>query len=369
MSPFHSHRDVCSAGTTMGDFSPEMKHLTRPDNPLTEFISTYLGHIGLPVKKLEFQFIPGDGSKRHFWRIQPQGAQTSFMVMENSPTDVLFRRENLSYLMIGRHLFRKGLPVPQIHEVDLAKGWFLMEDMGASSLQETLTNEKGKMALYEKVTEVLFRLQIEGSRDFDRSWCYQTGRYDHAVMRRYESEYFKSAFLGQYLGLEGGWSELEGPFNHLAETASMADNRFFLHRDFQSRNIVVRRGRIGILDWQGGRLGPLAYDLASLIIDPYSALAPSERAHVYDSYLRLLGDYQPGWVGSFEKYFPYLAIQRNLQILGAFSYLTKVRKKPFFEAFIAPALKSLHGLLDELNDPKLSPLRDLPQSLPHPISG
>ena len=127
---------------------------------------------------------------------------------------------------------------------------------------------------------------------------------------------------------------------------------------------MISDGKIGILDWQGGRLGPLAYDLASLLIDPYANLSSHEKDQIYNYYLQLLGDYQSGWIDPFQKYFPYLAIQRNLQILGAFSYLTKVLEKPYFEAYIPPALKSLHGLLDELRDPKLSPLMDLLNSLP-----
>ncbi len=182
-------------------------------------------------------------------------------------------------------------------------------------------------------------------------------------MRRYEADYFRDAFLSSYLGLTRDWSELEGPFDHLAEMASRADNHFFLHRDFQSRNIMVSDNRTGILDWQGGRLGPLPYDLASLIIDPYTDLSDHEKDKIYQYYLLLLRDYQPKWVDPFKKYFPYLAIQRNLQILGAFSYLTKVQGKPYFEVYISPALKSLYGLLDELSDPKLAGLKGLLNSM------
>ena len=145
--------------------------------------------------------------------------------------------------------------------------------------------------------------------------------------------------------------------------ASRADNGFFLHRDFQSRNIYLSEDKIGILDWQGGRLGPLAYDLASLLIDPYTALTVRERDQIFQYYLDLLQDSDPKGTMPFQESFPYLAIQRNLQILGAFSYLTKVKKKAHFEPFISPALKSLHGLLSDLKDPHLSTLLDLVKSL------
>jgi len=283
--------------------------------------------------------------------------------MQNAPATEFLRRENLAYLKIGGHLFQKGLPVPEIYRYDLVNGWFIMEDLGDENLQACASQNTDKVPVYKKVVEILFRFQIEGSRGFDTSWTCQTERYDRFVMRRYEADYFTDAFLSNYLGLQKDWSPLEAPFDYLAETASKADNRFFLHRDFQSRNIMVSQEKIGIIDWQGGRLGPLAYDLASLLIDPYTALSPSQRDQIFNHYLRLLGDHEPAWVSSFETYFPYLAIQRNLQILGAFAFLTKVKGKTYFRDYISPALGSLSTLLTTLQDHRLSPLTDLLETL------
>ena len=158
---------------------------------------------------------------------------------------------------------------------------------------------------------------------------------------------------------------LKGAFDHLAGTASEAGSRFFLHRDFQSRNIMVRKQGLGILDWQGARFGPLAYDLASLLIDPYVDLSGDEQRQIYCYYLEVLGKTLPEEERSFEKYYPYLALQRNLQILGAFSFLTRSRGKTYFEAYIPAAVRTLRGLLKDLNDPGLSPLKDLADSLPY----
>lgn len=335
-----------------------------PNVRLKEFILAFVRDIRLPTKGLEFRSLPSDGSNRVFWRILLHQHDTSFIGMENVPINVYSRRENRAYLMIGKHLSQKGLPVPMIHRYDLESGWFILEDFGDRSLQETVSIRTNRMSVYEQVIEVLFRIQIEGPQGFDTTWCCQTQRYDEYVMRHYEANYFRDAFLCKYLKLKKDWPELEAPFNYLAATASKAGSEFFLHRDFQSRNIMLFNGKIGILDWQGGRLGPLAYDLASLLIDPYAELTPIERDQIYQSYLFLLKDYGNKLVDPFNKYFPYLAAQRNLQILGAFSYLSKVRGKSYFEAYISPALNCLHGLLDGLNDPKLSVLKDVLNSLP-----
>lgn len=345
----------------------EMKHSDGKRASITEFVKIFLHEITLLTEEPKLYSLAGDGSKRSFWRITTSQSDSTFIAMENLPIDDISRRENLAYLLIGKHLYQKGLPVPEIYRVDPANGWFILEDMGDRDLQTIVSHQTDRIPIYEKIIEILFRLQIEGSEDFNTQWCYQTERYDRFVMRRYEADYFKDAFLCHYLGLKKNWPELEGLFDYLAETASIADDRFFLHRDFQSRNIMVSDTKIGILDWQGGRLGPLSYDLASLLIDPYTNLSSHERDKIYQIYLLLLKDYQPKWIDPFKRDFPYLAIQRNLQILGAFSYLTQVQKKPYFERYISPALKSLLGLLDELGDTKLSPLKDLLISLPNRI--
>ncbi len=283
--------------------------------------------------------------------------------MVNPPDNEYGRKENLAYLMIGNHLFKKGFPVPRISRSDLANGWFIIEDMGDKSLQDYSAYHKDRLPLYETTVENLFRMQIEGVKDFDTKWCCQTKTYDHSVMRHQEADYFRDSFLSNYLGIKDKWPELEAPFDYLCSMASKANNRHFMHRDFQSRNIMIHNHKIGVLDWQGARLGPLAYDLASLIIDPYVDMSANEKRYLYRHYLALLKDNQPEWVDPFERYFPYLAVQRNLQILGAFSFLSMVRGKTYFEDYISPALNSLYRLLDDIADPGLSSLTDIVHSL------
>ena len=94
-------------------------------------------------------------------------------------------------------------------------------------------------------------------------------------------------------------------------------------------------------------------------MDPYVDLPGEDKNKLYDKYLTLIREENDGWLKSFERSFPYLAILRNLQILGAFSYLSKVKEKKYFEAYMPAALRTLHDSLRRLKDPKLGPLRDL----------
>ena len=357
----------------MAQPEPRQENNTPFPESIGAFVRRHLNESGFEGSDILWQSIPGDGSTRAFWRITLPHDKISLIAMQNAPTNEFSKRENIAYLMIGGHLKRQGIPVPQIHASELDHGWFIMEDMGKTSLQTRFSQETDGLLLYERVVEILLRLQVEGVAGFDTTWTCQTERYDRFVMRRYESEYFRDAFLIDYLKLKSEWSELDSSFDHLAEVASKAESCFLLHRDFQSRNIIISDPEspgsgIGIIDWQGARLGPLGYDLASLLIDPYTQLSSSQRAQIYGLYLQLLKRSLPGRGSPFERYYPYLAIQRNLQILGAFAFLSRVRGKVHFEPYLSPALKSLARLLEELADPYLETLREVVKDLPSSLS-
>jgi aminoglycoside/choline kinase family phosphotransferase len=326
---------------------------------IEEFILGFIQDERLPQKDVTLVPLQGDGSKRTFWRISLSAPESSLIAMANPTAEPAAERENFAYLMIGKHLRSKGVPVPEIHRYDLEQGWFLMQDLGDTTLQDASSSNPDTLSIYEDLLEHLLRLQIQGAGDFDPSWCCQTARYDRTVMRRYEADYFKQAFLHLYLGLKEDWPELEAPFNHLAEKASGAQADFLIHRDFQSRNIMISNGQVGIVDWQGGRLGPLGYDIASLLIDPCSDLSSRDRETVFEHYVRVLEELHVTSVDNFRRCYPYLAIQRNLQILGAFSHLTKIMKKGYFETYIPTALKTLNQLVSHVKDPELSPIREL----------
>ena len=317
------------------------KSNTREHSGLESFVLNFLNESGMRTPRPLFTMLQGDGSKRTFWRVSTGSTPESFVAMANPPIDAPSIAENRAYLRIGEHLRRKGMPLPEIYRFDLQKGWFLMEDLGDVSLQDYVLTSGDPMPIYKKVLRTLISLQVEGVEGFHSDWCCQTERYDRNVMLQYEANYFTTAFLRGYLHLKKEWPELNASFDYLAEIASGAGSAFFMHRDFQSRNIMMLQDEPRIIDWQGGRFGPLGYDVASLLIDPYTNLSGHGREEILREYLRLLEERRPDLARSFmEQYYP-LAILRNLQILGAFSYLSKVMGKTYFEEYIPAAVKSL----------------------------
>jgi aminoglycoside/choline kinase family phosphotransferase len=160
-----------------------------------------------------------------------------------------------------------------------------------------------------------------------------------------ECMYFVRAFLQGYLGLEVDEGALLPEFERLLAGASPHDYPFFLHRDFQSKNLFVQGGNLRVLDFQGGRLGPLGYDLAALLIDPYVDLDPAMQEELLSFYQNLLGERLAFDRQAFRDQYEHLALCRNLQILGAYGFLTRVKGKSQFARYIPRALAGLRRRL------------------------
>jgi len=292
-----------------------------------------------------FQHLYGDGSSRIFVRVSYDMEPLCIAVLAASSGD-RDMAEFRSSLEIGGHLHRSGLPVPEILAVDEAAGLILFEDFGDTRLHDKLTGDRPEaLGLYKQVVKELVCLQVKGARGFDREWCYDSPDYDTEVMLTRESGYFYRAFWQDLLHGESV-PDLRAEFEDIAGQVMNLSEPFFLHRDFQSRNIMISKNRIGIIDFQAGRLGPPAYDLASLLIDPYAALSPKEQEELFDLYVHEMKAYPHVSIDKIVRGYPYLALQRNLQIIGAFAFLSMQMKKVFFKPFILPALVMLQNRLN-----------------------
>jgi aminoglycoside/choline kinase family phosphotransferase len=297
--------------------------------------------------------IDSDGSTRRFWRLSRK--DSPFCIVASPAgrgSDEL--AESASAWKIGNHLRQKGVPVPEMYGWDKGSGVLLFEDLGDTRLHDLVARKEisqtplddSVIEYYQEVLENLATMQCRGAEGFDESWCWDTARYDSRLMIEKESEYFLRAFWQGLLG-HGVDEGVREELRDIARLAGEAPAKFFLHRDFQSRNIMIKDGAVRFIDFQGGRHGPLAYDLASLLIDPYTRLPRGFQDRLAEIYLQAIGSYLEIDETEFKKQFMLLAFQRNMQIVGAFSFLYKVRKKPFFVDFIKPSLISLKNRLED----------------------
>ena len=302
-----------------------------------------------------------DGSSRRFFQLRGPG-RAAFIAILPPENDVRGLVEATAFYQIGRHLRGCGAPLPEIHAFDPATGLVLCEDLGNRRLYEQVVAGQGgqqTLALYEQTVRQLARMQVRAAEGFDPAWCWDTPRYDRALMQERESGYFLKACCRDLLQLTFDQEAVEAECAQLATEAAKAPADFFLHRDFQCRNLMVHNNSVRFIDFQGGRLGPLAYDLASLLLDPYAGLPLSVQDHLAAVYLEALQQEIPYNPDQFRREYVFLALQRNLQILGAFAFLSQVRQKPFFAQFLRPALVSLSGLLAKSEAAEYAGLRNL----------
>lgn len=333
-------------------------------------LESLLAAAGFNPDGSEASAVAGDGSDRRFLRISSQGHSLIAVLPASVGNHGL--AEARSAWAIGRHLRACGVPVPELHGFDNKNGILLCEDLGDRSLHRQFADqhrsEEMLFEFYEEALVVLAHMQIVGGRNFDPDWCWDTGRYDRQLMLARESGYFTEACCRKFLGIDQVPAALQEDFSRLAGLAAEQPGGFFLHRDFQSRNIMIKDGRIRVIDFQGGRLGPLGYDLASLLIDPYVSLPKPVRERLFHKYLEVLAGYPGIDAGRLADGYHLLALQRNLQILGAFAFLANEKGKSFFRAYLMPALLDLNKLLDGPAGHQFPVLKDFAAALPERLT-
>jgi len=260
------------------------------------------------------------------------------------------REENVAFLEFSRHFGKHGLPVPQIYGDALDRGAYLEEDLGDATLYQYLSEHRAGDAIaaeavkaYRKAVAMLPRFQVEASRDLNYKLCYPRGSFDRQSIA-WDLNYFKYYFL-RLAGIPFNEQALEDDFGRLTKFLLSAPRDYFLYRDFQSRNIMLRDGEPWFLDYQGGRKGALHYDIASLLYDAKADLPPDLRQALLQDYIEALGRYLNISRDAFmEHYYAYVYI-RIMQALGAYGFRGFYERKPHFLQSVPYAMKNLRWLL------------------------
>lgn len=270
------------------------------------------------------------------------------------------REENVAFLEFSRHFRGHGLPVPEIYAEDLGRGAYLLEDLGDTTLFEFLSkNRMGEnidpqvVEAYRKVVAILPRFQVEAGRDLNYKACYPRGSFDRQSIA-WDLNYFKYYFL-RLAGVPFNEQALEVDFSRLMKFLLSARRDYFLYRDFQSRNIMLRNGHPFFLDYQGGRKGALQYDIASILYDAKADLPPELRRQLLDYYLEnLAGFIELDRAEFMRHYYAYVYI-RIMQALGAYGFRGFYERKAHFLQSVPYALKNLRWLLHHAELPVALP--------------
>ena len=311
--------------------------------------SLFEQHFHTPVERVTPLQGELGGSGRKIIRLTA-GPRTAVGILYN------VREENAAFLAFSKHFRKHNLPVPEIYAEDLAQGAYLEEDLGDTTLFEFLSKNRhgGTIApqvveAYKKVVAILPRFQVEAARDLDYSVCYPISSFDRQSIA-WDLNYFKYYFL-RLAGIPFNEHSLEDDFSRLTDFLLSAPRDYFLYRDFQSRNILLRDGQPYFVDYQGGRKGALQYDIASLLYDAKADLPPDLRQQLLDHYLDTLATFIPVDREAFTRYFYAYVYVRIMQALGAYGFRGFYERKVHFLQSVPYALKNLRWLLHHVELP------------------
>ena len=306
-------------------------------------------HFHLPVERVQPLQGQLGGSGRKIIRLAND---------QVSAVGVLYdvREENIAFLDFSRHFRKHGLPVPEIFAEDLSHGAYLEEDLGDTTLFEFLSKNRlgcniapQAIEAYRAVVNVLPRFQIEAGRDLNYKVCYPRAVFDEQSIA-WDLNYFKYYFL-KLAGIPFNEQLLEDDFARLTKFLLTADLNYFLYRDFQSRNVMMRNGQPFFLDYQGGRKGALHYDIASLLYDAKADLPPELRQELLNRYIARLSDFIEVKREAFMRHYYAYVYVRIMQALGAYGFRGFYERKAHFLQSVPYALKNMRWLLQNIELP------------------
>ncbi len=300
-------------------------------------------------KPTKVTLLPPSGSYREYCRLKSNNRS----VIGAWNADI---KENTAFLSFTDAFRKNNIPVPEVYAVSADSQKYLLEDLGDTTLFDFLTHTRETEGFsetiideYRKVLKQLPQIQIVAGKDMDYSVCYPREAFDKQSMM-WDLNYFKYYFL-KLAKVPFDEQALEDDFQTFSDYLLSAPSDYFLFRDFQSRNVMLKDGGVYFIDYQGGRRGALQYDLASLLYDGKADIPPEIRTLLFRYYLDELRNFLPVNEHEFTSYFNGFVLIRIMQAMGAYGFRGFYEKKEHFLKSIPYAIRNLQNLLPELNLP------------------
>lgn len=307
--------------------------------------------------------LTGDGSNRVYYRLS-SGCATVIGAVGTSV------EENRAFVALSEAFLAGGVVAPRVLAVSADGRCYLQEDCGDTTVYTSLSaaRERGnfdadEIGLLRNVVACLPRVQFGVPRHFDFALCYPVSDFNERVIM-WDLNYFKYCFL-KGVGIEFNESRLEDEFDRMAALLLSDNDNVFLYRDFQSRNVMLKDGEPCFIDFQGGRRGPIYYDIASFVGQARAKYTAEAVDEMIDAYVGALKEYKEVERGHFMKMLLFFRIFRLLQNLGTYGYRGLFERKKAFVESIPAALEQLCGLLCEVGEfPYLRELVECAARLP-----
>ncbi|MDD4107500.1 MAG: RNase adapter RapZ [Prolixibacteraceae bacterium] len=312
-----------------------------------QIIKLFENHFSEEVEN--FVMLPPSGSYREYCRLTSDNRS----VIGVFNADI---KENTAFLSFTGHFRKNNLPVPEIYSVSSDLKKYLTEDLGDTTLFGYITDIRGNegfseniIAKYREVLSLLPGFQVVAGKDLDYSVGYPREAFDKQSMM-WDLNYFKYYFL-KLAKISFDEQALEDDFQVFSDYLLSASSNYFMYRDFQSSNIMLKENNVYFIDYQGGRRGPLQYDVASLLYDSKADIPQEVRMRLLDYYISVLKNYIPVNENEFNTYFTGFSLIRLMQAMGAYGFRGYYEKKEEFLKSIPFAVNNLAIILSVLDIP------------------
>ena len=291
----------------------------------------------------DIQQLSASGSNRIYYRLFTN--DTSYIGVKGTS-----REENKAFIYMSDYFYKKGLNVPRIFEVSEDGMSYIQEDLGdvllfdrlSSARQNGAYDNTEKQLLYQVMRNLAF-LQTSVTQEFDYNICYPQSEFNERSIR-WDLNYFKYCFL-KPSGVDFQEDKLEDDFQKVVDKLTKIKEIGFMYRDFQSRNIIILNSKPYYIDYQGGRRGPLHYDVASFLWQAKANYPQELRDELIEIYLDELQKYRDIDREQFKQDLMQFVLFRTLQVLGAYGYRGWFERKPHFLQSIPFAIQNLKQLL------------------------
>ncbi|MBM3857280.1 MAG: hypothetical protein FJ390_04875 [Verrucomicrobia bacterium] len=288
----------------------------------------------------------GGSVTRQFYRVQNAKKESLILIQYSAE-----KAENLYYAEHALFLKNKSINVPEVLEHDKKELLLWLQDLGEQNLySQHATPWEKRSAFYQATLKQVARLHRIPLAEISTAGITLQQAFDKELYF-WEQNYFLDNALGGLFGIEEKiikkFSSSEA-FQKLATTLASLP-RQLIHRDFQSQNIIFFKNEAYFIDFQGMRAGLAAYDLASLLYDPYVSLTTAQRKELMNFYLQEMDQRSFSFGYDFKKVFFQCAAQRLMQALGCYGYLGLQHGKKKYLDYVAPALKNLQEVLPQLD--------------------
>lgn len=308
----------------------------------------------LGATDVQVSWLAGDGSDRCYYRLRIPATHASFVLMQLSESDAKALKENgYDWIHVGKLLERYQITVPRLVVAMREYAALIIDDYGdmmfeGKILEFARANQWDKVQEGYRRTFAIISQFLKIPQDPNHVWCHRAFDHDRFL---WELNFFQKNYLEPVAGIYLSASELEA-FQREAEALSQylsSFSKWFVHRDFHSRNVMWKDGNLAVIDFQDARLGPSAYDLVSLCFDSYTPLPQAMRRDLMEEAIAFIGTHNGTNVADeIKAHWRPMLLQRQIKAIGSFGFLSIKKNRGNYLKYVAPAISSIiHDVKDD----------------------